>query len=76
MNFANMSVWQLSNYAMAYNFFLKNSKSGIEGILIGILDMSESKNCVKVLVNGDDQYWSTEECIFVRTEKRQWQKIS
>ena len=75
MDFSNMSVFELSNYCVAYNIYLKNAKTDTEGILIGILDLSTSKNCVKVLVKGDNQYWSTEECVFQKSERRQWQRI-
>lgn len=75
LDFFKMPIGQLANYCMAFNFFLVNCETNATGILIGILDLSRSKECVKVLVDGDFQYWSPEQCVSQRAEKRNWQKI-
>ena len=69
--FRSMPVAQLAQYSFGFNIFLSNGKS--EGILIGYLDLEMNSNLrVKVLVNGDFEYWDEDSCVYVCARNREW----
>lgn len=71
--FKSMSVRELSGYTMAFNIHLTDGEQ--EGILIGFMDLEPSPQNVKVLVDGDYQYWTEDQSRFVKAENRNWQNI-
>jgi hypothetical protein len=70
--YAEMPIGQLSNFTSVDNIFLRHGDQ--EGILINIMDKEPTKNAVKVLVDGNFQYWPTDGVSYVRSELRKWER--
>lgn len=65
------SVSTLAQYTLGFNVYVRNP-DGKVGILIGYMDLERSPERVKVLVDGEMEYWTDAGTTFDRIEKRQW----
>jgi len=74
--FKSMSIRELAQYAQGFNIFVSRRSGGkdTEGILAGFMDLEKSPQNVKVLVDGDFEYWPEGGTQFVRAENRKWEK--
>lgn len=65
------SVSTLAQYTMGFNVYVRNPEGKV-GILIGYMDLERSPERVKVLVDGEMEYWTDAGTTFDRIENRQW----
>jgi hypothetical protein len=71
--FKHMSIKELATYANAFNIYVSNGSK--EAILIGYMDLGQSPERVKVLANGENEYWTDEKAKYVKAEDRNWKSI-
>lgn len=72
-SFKDKSIAELAPYTLAFNILVQNGER--KGILIGYLDMEkESPKKVKVLIDGEFEYWTDEQTAYVGAQNRQWEE--
>ena len=72
VDYGKMPISQLSNFASVDNIFLRHGDQ--EGILINVMDLEPTKNAIKVLVDGDFQYWPTDDVSYIHSKPRRWER--
>jgi hypothetical protein len=70
-NYKGKSLFSLSQLRMFINFYFKNKITGEEGMMVSFLDLeTESRETLKVIVNGKQKYWNPQDVEFIRAEKK------